>query len=242
MQVKLHDSMLSNYLDLFFERFGGRKVSQSELMKELKTFAGDADLFPMPKSDGDGDDEEEVEEFNITFPTVRPVQVRFADNRFGVTVTGTRFEQGENAITTSLAITLSFKVVNRNGKLFLKPEGPPEIELSEGEEPDAKSIAFSKILEERLGELFEASDSKGIELPANLLPAIPQLENVDLIKSLQLGLLEFRDGWLYLGWNYQGGSTNTPAIWNEVVVEQFDSLYHPDAMPTQPTQPTEAPE
>ena len=79
-------------------------------------------------------------------------------------------------------------------------------------------------------------------MPANLLPAIPQLENIDLIKSLQLGLLEFRDGWLYLGWNYQGGSTNTPAIWNEVVVEQFDSLYHPDAMPTQPTQPTEAPE
>ena len=64
-----------------------------------------------------------------------------------------------------------------------------------------------------------------------MLPPIKQLEGVDVIKSLQLGLFEIRDGWLYLGWNYQGGSTNTPAIWNEIVVEQFDPHYLPDSTP-----------
>ena len=224
VQLKLHDSMLSNYLDLFF---AGRTFSQSELVAELKEFAGDVDLFPSAPGDGD----EEIEEFKISFSAVRPVQIRFGDNRFGVTITGTRFEQGENAISTSLAIKLSFKIINQNGKLYLKPEGPPEIDLSEGEEPDAESIAFSKILEERVADAFEAADDLKIELPANLLPPIEQLEGVDIIKSLQLGLLEFRDGWLYLGWNYQGGLTNTPAIWNEMVIEQFDPRYLPDSTP-----------
>lgn len=226
VQLKLHDSMLSNYLDLFF---AGRTFSQSELVAEIKGFAGDADLFP--SAPGDGDEDEEIEEFKISFPAVRPVQIRFGENRLGVTVTGRRFEQGDNAITTSLEINLSFKVINLNGKLFIKPEGPPEINLSEDAEPDAESIAFSKILEERLAEAYEAAEDLKFELPANLLPPIKQLEGVDVIKSLQLGLFEIRDGWLYLGWNYQGGSTNTPAIWNEIVVEQFDPHYLPDSTP-----------
>ena len=39
---------------------------------------------------------------------------------------------------------------------------------------------------------------------------------------------EFNDGWLYLGWNYQAGSVSTPAIWNEVVVQDFDPIYRPN--------------
>ena len=228
VQLKLHDSMLSNYLDIYF---AGRTFSQSELEAEIKSVAGDAEIFSAAKPDEDEDEDAEVEEFKISFPKVRPIQIKFADNRLGVTITGTRFEQGENAIATKLEIKLSLKLVNRNGKLFLKFEGAPEIDLSEDEEPDAESIAFGKILEERLAEAFEKSDNKGIELPPNLIPSIPQLDRIDVIKSLQLGLLELEDGWLYLGWNYQGGSVSTPAIWNEFVVEEFDQLYLPDESP-----------
>lgn len=222
IQVKLHDSMLSNYLDLVF---AGRTFSQSDLEAELKSYAGDMELFPAGDSD---EDAEEVEEFKISFPKIRPIQVEFFNNRLGVTITGSKFEQGDNAIKTKLAIKLTFKVVNRNGKLFLIPEGTPKINLSEGEEPDAESIAFAKILEDRLGDEVKKSGDTGFELPPNLLPSIKQLEGVDLIKSLHLGLFEFNDGWLYLGWNYQAGSVSTPAIWNEVVVQDFDPIYRPN--------------
>lgn len=222
VQLKLHDSMLSNYLDLFF---AGRKFSQSDLMNEFKELAGDVELFPAAEGEDDG--EEEVEEFSITFPKVRPIQVKFNDNRIGVTITGTQFEQGDNKISTRLEISVSLKVVNRDGKLFAIPAGDPTVELSTDEEPGAESITVAKILEKRLKEGFEESGDKGFELPPNLLPEIPQLESVDVIKSLQLGLFELKDGWLYLGWNYRGGSVNTPAIWKEFTIDGFEHQYRP---------------
>lgn len=168
-----------------------------------------------------------MEEFSITFPKVRPIQVKFNDNRIGVTITGTQFEQGDNKISTRLEISVSLKVVNRDGKLFAIPAGDPTVELSTDEEPGAESITVAKILEKRLKEGFEESGDKGFELPPNLLPEIPQLESVDVIKSLQLGLFELKDGWLYLGWNYRGGSVNTPAIWKEFTIDGFEHQYRP---------------
>ncbi len=223
VQLKLHESMISNYLDLIF---AGRTFTNDELEAELKAFAKGTDLL-----DGMEAGDEEMEDFKISFPEVRPVQIEFTGNRLNVIVTGTRFEQGDNAIKTSLTIKLSFKVVSRDGKLFLQTQGTPEIDLSEGEKPGADSIAFAKILEKRLAEAVESSGSEGVELPANLIPDVPQLEGVDVVKSLQLGLLEMQDGWLYLGWNYQGGTVSTPAIWNELTVEEFEPLYLPEGEP-----------
>ncbi len=228
VQIKLHDSLPSIYLDPIF---AGKTFTQSELEAEVKSFVGDADVFAAAKSAAEDAVEEDVEEFKISFQDIRPIQFEFSDNRLGVVINGSRFEQGENAIRTNLSIKLAFKVVSRNGKLFIKADGTPEIDLSEGEEPDAESIAFAKILEKRIAEAAEASGGEGFELPSNLLPSLPQLSGLEFINALQLGLLELRDGWLYLGWNYQGGSVNTPAIWNEYVVQEFDPLYLPDGAP-----------
>ncbi len=223
VQLKLHESMLSNYLDLIFS---GRTFTKADLEAEFKSYTQDSDLFG---SASDVDEKvEEVEDFKIWFPEVRPVQIRFVDNRMSLTITGSRFEQGENSIETSLSIELSFKVVNRNGKLFLQSHGAPEVSLSEGEEPGADSIAFAKILEKRLGEAVEANGRKGIELPANLLPPIEQLQGGDLIKSLQLGLFEMNEGWLYLGWNYHGGIMDTPAIWSDLLIDELQPIYLPE--------------
>ena len=224
VQLKIHESLPSNYLDPIF---AGKEFTQAELLEELKSYTGDLD-FEIPEPD---EDAEPVEEFTVRFAEIRPIQIEFTDNRLGITITGTRFEQGERAITTSVAIKLKFKIVNRDGKLFIKPDGTPEIDLAEGEEPGAESIAFAKILEEQLADLVKESGQEGFELPPNLIPSIPQLKDVSLLQSLQLGLLETRDGWLYVGWNWQGGTLNTPAIWNEVVVNEFDPLYLPDLAP-----------
>ena len=229
VQLKLHESMISNYLDLVF---AGRTFTNDDLEAEIKAFAKDTDLLG-----GAAAGDEEIEDFKISFPKVRPIQIEFSENRINVIVTGTRFEQGDNAIKTSLTIKLSFKVVGRDGKLFLQPQGTPEIDLSEGEEPGADSIAFAKILEKRLGEAVESSGSEGIELPSNLIPDVPQLKGVDVINSLQLGLFEMQDGWLYLGWNYQGGTVSTPGIWNELTIEEFEPLYLPEGEPELIEQP-----
>ena len=224
VQIKLHESMLANYLD---QIFAGKEFTNSDFEKELMSFGLSAEMLSGASANAEADDAEE-EEFRITFPEVRPVQIRFSQNRMSVIITGTRFEQGENSIKTSVAIKLSFKVVNRNGKLFLIPQGGPEVNLAEGEKPGADSIAFAKILETRLGEVVEKNGSEGFELPANLLPPVAALDGVDLIRSLHLGLFEMRDGWLYLGWNYQGGVVSTPAIWNELTIEEFQPLYLPE--------------
>ena len=223
IQLKLHDSMLSNYLDAIFS---GRRMGPEDVVAEINAFAGEeAIVLPTDSSDAG------VEDFKITFAKVRPVQIEFADNRLGVTVSGTRFELGDDSYKTSVSINLKFKLVNRNGKLLVVIDGKPDINLSEDQDPDAESIAFAKILEERLGEAVEESKDAGFELPANLIPSVPQLSNVKLIQSLQLGLFEINNGWLYVGWNWQGGSVNTPGIWNEVVINNFDPLYLPDSQP-----------
>ena len=223
VQVKLHESMISNYLDPIF---AGREFTKADLENEIKSFAGDASsVF------GDSGDEADVEDFKISFPKTRPVQVVFADNRLTVIITGSRFEQGDNFIKTSLTIKLSFKVVSRNGKLLLEPQGNPEIDLAEEEEPSAESIAFARILEKKLAEAAETSAEKEIELPANLIPPVDALKDVEIVKSMQLGLFEMHDGWLYLGWNYQGGVISTPAIWSELIVNDFDQQYRPEGQP-----------
>ncbi len=221
VQLKLHESMLSNYLDLVF---AGRSFTKADFEEELESLGISDDLF------APGEDGKEVEDFKITFPEVRPVQLLFKDNRIGVQITGSRFEQGENSIKTNVTIDLKARVVSRNGKLLIKLEGPPEIDFAQGQEPDAESIAFVKILEERLADAFKASPEVSYELPPNLIPAIdnPQLSGV--LSSMHLGLLELNDGWLYLGWNWQGGIVNTPAVWNELVIEDMNPLYLEDAL------------
>jgi len=211
--LRLHESMLSNYLDAIF---AGRSFTKADFEEEFKSFGFEGDLFPEPE---DGD--EEIEDFKITFAKVRPIQLLFSDNELGVRITGSRFEQGDNSIEASVTLEAKLRIVNRGGKLILEPAGLPEINLAEDQEPDAGSIAFAKILEDRIAEALREADDIGFELPANLIPSIESLGTVEALNSMQLGLLELTDGWLYLGWNWQGGIVSTPAIKNTWEVEHY---------------------
>ena len=226
VQIKVHESMISNYLDPLF---AGKTFSKTDLENEIQSILGEnSELFSGTAA---AEDVREVEEFRISFSDIRPIQVVFADNRLSVVITGTKFEQGDDAIKTSLTIKVAFKIVGRGGKLFIQLDGNPEIDLAEDEKPDAESVAFARILERKLEEAAEESQGQGIELPSNLIPRLDVLKEVDVVNSLQLGLLETKDGWLYLGWNNGGGLVSTPAIWNEIVIENFEELYLPERLP-----------
>ena len=227
VQVKLHESMLSNYLDPIF---AGRTFTQDDFAAELESYGIDLETLAEPV-EAEAEEIEEIEDFKITFSKVRPVQLMFDNNVLEVLITGTRFEQGDNLIRARVTIQVRLNVVRRNGKLFLEAAGAPEIALAEDQEPDAESIAFAKILEERLVESFEAAEKKGVELPAELIPDLGKPNEAEPLRSMQLGLLELKDGWLYLGWNWQGGIVSTPAIVNEVLIEEYAPVYQLDAVP-----------
>lgn len=220
VQVRLHQSMLCNYLDLVF---AGKSFTRDELIAEAKELLGDSEL--LAADDGAADDVAPIEDFKITFPRTRPVQIEFNGNRIGLIITGSRFQQGDQSITTTVVARLAFKIVNRNGKLFVVLSDGPEISLSEDEDPSAESIAFAKILENRITESAEESGDAAVELPANLIPDVDALKDVDVVNSLQLGLLKLEQGWAYLGWNYQSGVVDTPAIWNEAIVDQMENQF-----------------
>lgn len=229
VQVKLHESMLSNYLDLVF---AGRTFTKSDFENELKSLGVDVELAEPEAEDAEDGDEaeesEEVEDFKITFAKVRPVQLVFDENVLQVQITGSRFEQGDNRIKAGVIAKIRLKVVSRDGKLILEPVAAPEIDLAEDQEPDAESIAFAKILEERLAKAFDEAESLGVELPANLIPDLGDASDPELLRSMQLGLLELRDGWLYLGWNWQGGIVSTPAIFSELVINEYPEVFQLD--------------
>ena len=210
--LRLHESMLSNYLDAIF---AGRSFTQSDFEDEFKSYGFEADLFPEPEEG------EEIEDFKITFAKVRPIQLLFANNELSVRITVSRFELGDNVINASVTLEATLRIINRDGKLIITPARLPEINLAEGQEANAESIAFAKILEDRIAEALKEAPDLGFELPPNLIPSIDAVNNIDAIRSLQLGLLELNGGWLYLGWNWNGGIVNTPAIWGPWDVEDF---------------------
>jgi hypothetical protein len=228
VQLRLHESMISNYLDLIFS---GKTFTRSELAEKVKELTGDVPDMFKEQVDEDG---EVIPEFVITLAQSRPIQVTFDDNKLGVTINATRFEQGERGIDVPLVIDLKMKVVNENGKLKVKTDGLPSIKISEEDDPSFESVAFLAILEKRIAKGAEEAEKKGAqagELPPNLLPKFEDNGNAQILASLQLGLFKLDDGWLYVGWNLGGGMVETPAIWTEQIINQYDGIYTPIEAP-----------
>ena len=124
VQVRLHETMLSNYLSPIFR---GKEFSNAELAAELEAVFGvkaaglnsatggqeDQGLEISGPSEDAGDDQEEElndEPFTITFADVRPIQIQFEYNGFAVAVNGKKFSQGSNEIKAGLIIILRFKI------------------------------------------------------------------------------------------------------------------------------------
>ncbi len=197
VQAKVHETMISNYLDPIF---AGKTFTNEELEKEaMKRFGIDPPAVD-PGEDSAADlDSVPEEQFSITFSRVRPVQVEFEGNRMAVTVTGVRFAQEGRAIRAGLRFRVQFKFENVNGQLELRRDGAAEIDYLDPDKKDAKLVAFRKLIEKKLNEGLK--DDEGIPIPTNLIP-VDQLDNVDVAEKLLLSQLRFEDGWAYIGWEY----------------------------------------
>ncbi len=230
LQIRLNDSMLSNYIDPVFS---GKTFTDKELATELESLLGSKPGALTPQGNNDGPPAED-ESFSITFTNVRPVQFEFENGGFAVIVSGQRFAQGENDIRAGLKIVLRFKIMQVDGKLKLVRDGKAEIDYVDPDKKTPKVVAFRSFLDGRLNPKNPA-DQADVELPDNLLPVdqIDALKDGPIANGLTLNQCRSEGGWLYLGWSYvpQGqfysGPIDLPAIWNEATIEGLEPTYTP---------------
>jgi len=197
VQAKVHETMLSNYLDPIF---AGKTFTNEELEAEAIKRLNIQPPALDPKEDSALDANAIPEEqFSITFSRVRPIQFEFDGNRMAITVTGVRFAQEGRAIRAGLRFRVQFKFENVNGQLELRRDGPAEIDYLDPEKKDAKLVAFRSLIEKKLNEGLK--DDEGFPIPKNLIP-VDELDNAELAEDLLLSQLRFEDGWAHIGWEY----------------------------------------
>jgi hypothetical protein len=233
VELRIHDSLLSNYLEPFFR---GKTFTNEELANELKRLLKTDDNLLAPKPAVDGQQENKAQEnpeadepFSITFSNIRPIQFELEQNRFTVVVSATRFTRADRSINAGLTITIKFRIVKQGGELFLVRDGKAELDYIEGQEKDAELVAFRSILSGKLNP--EGQAEAKTKLPANLLPIeqMPALQNRPAARNLQLSQFRMEDGWLSVGWNHvpDGGidmrPRDLPAISSQEAVSFSDS-------------------
>ena len=220
--VRVHESLLSNFLD---RTFSGLTLTDKQLAEELGDMLGGVELPAFTP-----EDDEEDNSFSITFNNVRPIQFEFDDNALGISIAGQRFTKGGREINTGLRIGMRFKIKRIEGKLKLVRDGKATLDFIG--KKDAKSVTIRSLLDARLNPK-EGGDPIEIELPDNLLPIeqVKVLKDSDFAKQMKLVQCRSEKGWLYLGWNYQPenfyfqSQMDVPAIWTEATIVELSPLY-----------------
>ena len=212
--VRIHDTLVSNYLDPLFS---GKTFTNEELSGQIASFTGEAP----PGLTGVDEEGEPVEGFSIGFTRVRPIEFEFVDQKVRVVVSGRKFSQGENEINAGMKIIMEFKVHDDDGQLKFGRDGKVQFEFLDPKRTTPALIAFRRLLDESLNEKSETDDRQA-ELPKNLIPVkqVPQLADSEFAKKLRLVQFRSDGGWLYLGWNHESNPGDTfgwihdlPAIW-----------------------------
>ena len=212
--VRIHDTLVSNYLDPLFS---GKTFTNEELSDQIASFTGEAP----PGLTGVDEQGEPVEGFSIGFTRVRPIEFEFVDQKVRVVVSGRKFSQGENEINAGMKIIMEFKVHDDDGQLRFGRDGKVQFEFLDPKRTTPALIAFRRLLDESLNEKSKTDDRQA-ELPKNLIPVkqVPQLADSEFAKKLRLVQFRSDGGWLYLGWNHESNPGDTfgwihdlPAIW-----------------------------
>ncbi len=212
--VRIHDTLVSNYLDPLFS---GKTFTNEELSDQIASFTGEAP----PGLTGVDEEGEPLEGFSIGFTRVRPIEFEFVDQKVRVVVSGRKFSQGENEINAGMKIIMEFKVHDDDGQLKFGRDGKVQFEFLDPKRTTPALIAFRRLLDESLNEKSETDDRQA-ELPKNLIPVkqVPQLADSEFAKKLRLVQFRSDGGWLYLGWNHESNPGDTfgwihdlPAIW-----------------------------
>ena len=219
--IKIHETLLTNY---FTPYFSGKTFSNKQIAEKIVEIFGADPEGLGPKTEGD--------EFSIVFDTVQPIRFIFRENRLGVAISGKRFRQGKKNIDTALVISMNFKIVRKDGKLFLKQDGEATVDYGTPRKKNARNTAFKNTLAQLIND--EERDELNQELPNDLIPAEEfKFDNQGIAKRLKLVQFSISEGWLQVGWDYRDSLefysmlTDTPAIQSEFIIEGTVDEYTP---------------
>ena len=220
VRVKLHESMISNYVSPIF---AGRQYTNESLAIEI------ANLLQREPAEAN----EDAQEFTIRFDRARPIQIELQDNLLGVTITASFRRKGSRS-RNNLKIELSFRLQNNGTSISLVPASKVNIDLVNEKLKNLGTASMISVLERIVNESFEKVDDAAIKLPLNLIP-VDNLGKEAKTFANKMSLTQFRteNGWLYAGWKYQPNQSSfsqivdTPAITFpvvEIAPAEFGSL------------------
>ena len=231
--VQIHETFLTNYLTPYF---AGKTFSNREIAEKLTEILGSVPEGLAPESEKD--------EFSIQFDTVQPIRFAFRESRLTIAISGKRFRQGRNNIDTALLISLNFKVIRENGKLYFKRDGNAVVDYGIPERKTARNAAFKNTLTQLINGNSENELKQ--ELPENLIPEKDlEFDRKGIVSKLKLVQFSISNGWLQLGWDYQSdigihnSYTDTSAIQSEVIIKGTVDEYTPKEGGKEPVEPLE---
>ena len=218
VEIRLHESMLSNYASPLV---AGQTLTSKDIAELL---AGFSEVSADPGESG-----EEQEEVSITFADARPIQFEFEGNEFGVTISGKRFTRDRQRINDAMRISLLFKIIDNSGKMQIVPAGEPKVELLDGDK-NIGNVTFMSFLEGQLEKVLGKAFENEVVLPDNLVPLEILPDRMSkMAEQFRLTQLRMQQGWLYLGWSQLNEGScmpyDAPAIWSpsQPVDEQLDT-------------------
>jgi hypothetical protein len=158
LAIRMHDSLIDNH---FNATLAGQTITQEGVEARFKEIGdGTVPEKLRPKPDEPS--------WTMTFAEVDPVTVSFADSAIRITLRGTKYTRGGQALR-AMDITANYKVVRegdrvklvRDGDLVIVPPGKKP-----GDQLSTQEITQRRLLRNRFDTLFEPEiGGQGLELP-----------------------------------------------------------------------------
>jgi len=181
--VRVHESMLNN---LAADMLGGFKLTEEKIRKLFESM--DRELPEQLKP------VEGKESWSITFARIRPITVRFWDDRLAVTVRVRKFTSGDKAYPRPMNISVEYRIVASDSTVRLLREGdvvvlPPN--FRRGQRLGIRDTTLRNLLIRRFGKMLETEFVVDrIELP----------EPFEKPSSLLVKHFKSDQGWLSTDW------------------------------------------
>jgi hypothetical protein len=187
LAIHVHESMINN---IAATALSGATLREEDLRRDVIQLYGE-----LPEHLGSDPDRDP---WAIVFPHVRPLSVKFEDDRMWITIRGQRYVSGDREFR-AMNMTVAYRIsvgqnrvrLIRQGDLSIAPPGreAPTSRLS------GREIALRALLEKRYAKVFEPE----VDWDTFTFPGVWRRAG-----ELRFHQVECRDGWLTLTWKKDG--------------------------------------
>lgn len=189
--IQIHESLINNVMT---EMLAGRTMTGSQLETLGKSLFPELDLAAKSETDTEANDdggEDDLEEFTISFSRTRPIIFEARQGLVWIGLRGTRFQQGDQSLKTSLRVRAQYKPIFVQGHGYmLQRQGEVEIDF-----PGTEILSFGQIAtRKKMERVFDRS------LPKQLLDKPIHVPVKQLPESgIRVQEFDAQQGWLTLG-------------------------------------------